>query len=83
MLLDASLVTVIAKGSHGPLVTMLRKLFQCVREGPSPTGSGRALGHATETVVRAFCARNGLSTGIVLVGNRAWKIVATKWDSPR
>jgi len=78
MSLDASLVTVLGRGSHGPLVTKLQNYFNSY-ENPQPALKVDGdFGKGTEDAVRAFCKKNDLSTVMILFGHESWKIIARK-----
>ena len=78
MALDATLVTVLGRGSHGPLVTKLQTYFNAY-ENPQPRlKTDGDFGQGTEDAVRAFCKRNDLSTGMILFGHESWKIIGRK-----
>jgi putative chitinase len=78
MSLDASLVTVLGRGSHGPLVTKLQNYFNRY-ENPQPKLKVDGdFGKGTEDAVRAFSKKNDLSTGMILFGHESWKIAGRK-----
>jgi hypothetical protein len=78
MSLDASLVTVLGRGSRGPLVTKLQNYFNSY-ENPHPALKPDGdFGKGTEDAVRAFSKQNDLSTGLILFGHESWKIIGRK-----